>query len=60
MKDVLQHASFGLLDFWIELLRGNKDFNLEYADDVALCSDNAPAIHRALDNLVIEVSKYGM
>lgn len=56
---VLQNVLSGLLDSEVELLSWNS-FQLEYADDVALLSNNANAIQSALDHLAIEISRNGM
>lgn len=37
---------------------GNRDFNFEYANDIALLSSDAQPIERALDHLAIEISRY--
>lgn len=51
----------GLLDNnGVELLRSNRVFNFECADDIALASENAQPIQRELDRLTIEVSRYGI
>lgn len=42
--DILQNIVFGLLDSWVELFPGNRVFDLKYADDVTLLSDDARVI----------------
>ena len=60
IEDVLQNALSGLPNGGVELLPGNRVFDLEYADDIALLSDNTQAAQQALNRLAIEVSRYGM
>lgn len=60
IDNVLQDALFSILDGGVEILLGNRDFELTYADDITLLSDDAQVIQRVLDRLAIEVSRYGM
>lgn len=60
IEDVLPNALSGLLDGGIELLPGFTVIHSEYADNMALLSDDAQTIHQALDHLGIGLSKYGI
>jgi exonuclease III len=60
VDDILNRSLEGLTNAGVELLPGNRVLDLEYADDIALLSDNTQAIQNALNRLAIEVSRYGM
>lgn len=59
-QDVLQNTSSDLLDSGVEPLSGNRNYDLDYADDIVILTGHAQIIQRALDHLGSEVSRYGM
>lgn len=52
----LQNAFSGLVDIGVELLPENRVFDLGYADNMALLSDNVQAVRRRLDRLAVKIS----
>lgn len=60
MTDVVQNAPSSLVDGGFELPPGNRVFDLEYADDIALQRDDTQEVHHVLEYLTLEVPRYSM
>ena len=60
IDDILHKALLNVTNCGVDLLPGNRAVDLEYADDIALLSDNAQALQNVLNHLAIEVSRFGM
>lgn len=60
VRDVLQNTHSCLLDGEVELLSGNRVFDLEYVDYVALANNDARQIQHVLGRLAIQVSGYNV
>lgn len=60
IDDVIAKALVNSQSGGVELLPGSRVSDLEYADDIVAMGDNTQAIQSFLDNLAVEISKYGM
>nr|CAH8869570.1 unnamed protein product [Trichobilharzia regenti] len=60
IDDILESALKDVREGGVDLLPGDRLFDLEYADDIVLLCDSMQAAQIALNQVAISVCKYGM
>ncbi|CAH8498493.1 unnamed protein product [Dicrocoelium dendriticum] len=58
--DEVMETAFAVHDRGVELLPGERLFDLEYADDIALICDSSQTCQTALDRLALAVNRFGL